>query len=278
MFRAQLKLIAAFLVLGIVAAAVVGMFYAWTNYLEPSFQARQEILDLEKDPPKRIDVGAREFGEAMEQMQRGEVAAAHSQLSMLVRTYADSSAYSKSRRILGEVNMDRLLSDIRTPGKKDYLVQRGDSLNKIASDQKTTVDYVIMVNGLQGLTLQIGDQLVVCELSFSVDVSVSGMTVTLLRDKKFFKEYPIRLVRKIRPTDTKVESRSAFAGTRTVRVGKPGYVGSDKWLTCGKNINLRSYTPETRDDLELNGIFLDVADIEELYTLLRYGTPVRIRK
>ena len=65
MFRAHLKLIAAFLVLGIVAAAVVGMFYAWRNYLEPSRQARQEILDLEKEPPKRIDVGIGVFEEAM---------------------------------------------------------------------------------------------------------------------------------------------------------------------------------------------------------------------
>ncbi len=127
MFRAHLRLLAAFLVLGVVAAAVVGMFYAWSNYLEPSFQARQEIFDLEKVPPKRIDVGAIEFLEAMDQMRQGKVAAAHLQLSSLVKTYADSSAFSKSRRILGEVNMDQLLSNVRTPGKTDYVVKGGDS-------------------------------------------------------------------------------------------------------------------------------------------------------
>ena len=150
MFRAQLKLLAAFLVLGIVAATVAGMAYVWRNYLEPSFQARQEILTLEKQPPKRIDVGKREFAQAMERMRRGEVVAAHKQLSKLVKTYADSSEYSKSRRILGEVNMDRLLSNMRTPGKKTYTVQSGDSLNKIASEKNTTVDYIIQVNDLQG--------------------------------------------------------------------------------------------------------------------------------
>ena len=96
MFRAHLRLIAAFLVLGIVAAAVVGMYYAWHNYLQPSLQARQEILDLEKDPPKRIDVGIGVFDEAMEHMNNGDVAAAHKDLSTLVTTYEDSAAYESS--------------------------------------------------------------------------------------------------------------------------------------------------------------------------------------
>ncbi|MFT4550073.1 MAG: hypothetical protein ACI8XO_004737 [Verrucomicrobiales bacterium] len=278
MFRAHLKLIAAFLVLGIVAAAVVGMYHAWTNYLEPSYQARQEILDLEKLPPKRIDVGAREFQEAMDQMQRGEVAAAHAQLSELVRTYEDSSAYSKSRRILGEVNMDRLLSNVRTPGKIDYVVKGGDSLNRIASQQKTTVDYIMFVNDLQGLTLQKGASLLVGELEFSVNVSLDDKKLTLLRDEKFFKQYPIRVSRNIRPADTKIESRTAFAKNRSVRIDQADYVGSEKWLNCGKGITLGPFTPETRDDSDLRGIFLDVADIEELYTVLRNGMPVRVRK
>ncbi len=278
MFRAHLRLLAAFLVLGIVAASVVGMVYAWQNYLEPSFQARREILTLEKNPPKRIDVGKREFAQAMEKMRRGEVAAAHKQLSKLVKTYADSSAYSKSRQILGEVNMDRLLSNMRTPGKKDYKVKSGDSLNKIAAQEKTTVDYIIQVNDLQGIMLQKGDQMIVCELEFSLNVSLSGGTVTLLRKGKFFKEYTIRLVRGMRPADTKIESRAAFANDRPVSLGKPGYVGSEKWLSCGKGVTLRSYSIANRDDEDLPGIFLDEADMEELYTLLRYGTPVRVRK
>ena len=278
MFRAHLKLIAAILVLGIVAAAVVGMVYAWQNYLEPSFQARKEILDLEKDPPKRIDVGLREFGLAMERMHRGDVAGAHQQLSKLVKTYTDSAAYSKSRRILGEVNMDRLLSDMRTPGKKNYVVKSGDSLIRIASQNKTTVDYIMQVNDLQGHTLHKGDQMIVCELDFSVHVSLGDRTLTLLRNDKFFKEYPIRVVRGVRPTDTKLESRSAIVNNRAVRLGTEGYVGSEKWLSCAKRVIIGPYTPESRDDVDLRGIFLDVADVEELYTVLRYGTPVKIRQ
>jgi hypothetical protein len=277
MFRAHLKLLAALLILGIVAAAVVGMFYVWQNYLEPSFQARQEILTLEKDPPVRIDVGKREFSRAMERMKRGEVAAAHQQLSKLVKTYADSAAYSASRRILGEVNMDRLLSDMRTPGKKTYTVQSGDSLNKIASQERTTVDYIIQVNELQGITIQRGEQMIVCELDFSLNVSLANRTVTLLRKGKFFKEYTIRIVRGIRPADTKIEARAAFANDRPVQLGREGYIGSEKWLTCGKGVTFRAYTVETRDDEDLPGIFLDEADMEELYTILRSGTPVRVR-
>lgn len=278
MLRAHLKLIAAFLVLGIVAAAVVGMIYAWTNYLEPSFKASQEIRDLEKEPPKRIDVGIREFDQAMDRMGQGEVAAAHRQLSKLVKTYSDSAAYASSRRILGEVNMDQLLSDVRTPGKIDYEVKGGDSLNRIASQQNTTVDYLIQVNDLQGINLQKGERMIVCELDFSVNVSLSDQTVVLLKDGKFFKEYPIRASRGVRPADTKLVSRSAFVGGRVVRLGKDEYIGSEKTLTCDKRISFLPFTEANRDDLELNGIFLDVADMEELYTVLRNETPVRVRE
>ena len=214
----------------------------------------------------------------MDQMRQGKVAAAHAQLSALVRTYQDSSAYPKARRILGEVHMDRLLSNMRTPGKVDYLIKGGDSLNRIAAQQKTTVDYIVFVNDLQGLTLQKGASLLLKQLDFSANVSLSDKTFILLRDEKFIKEYPIRAARNIRPADTKVESKSAFAKNRSVRIGQTGYIGSEKWLTCGKGITFGPFTPETRDDQDLRGIFLDVADMEELYTLLRYGTPVRIRK
>ena len=239
MFRAHLRLIAAFLVLGIVGGGGHRDVLCLAQ-LPPAISASPagEILALEKDPPKRIDVGARVFNEAMDLMLRGEVAAAHAQLSGLVKTYTDSEAYSKSRRILGEVNMDRLLSDVRTPGKVDYVVKSGDSLNKIAAQQKTTVDYIIMANNLQGLTLQRGDKLVVCPLDFSVNVSLSEKTVTLLQDGKFFKEYPIRVARNTREADTKLESRSAFANGRAILVGREGYVGSEKWLSCGKGRHL----------------------------------------
>ena len=278
MFRAQLKLIAAFLVLGIVAAAVVGMHYAWKNFLEPSFKASREIAALERDPPIRIDVGIREFEQAMGKMKQGDVAAAHLQVSKLVKTYSDSEAYSKSRRILGEVNMDRLLSDVRTPGKVDYEVRSGDSLYKIAAQQNTTVDYIVQVNELQGITLQKGERMMLCELNFSVFVRLGEKTLILLRDGKFFKEYPIRAIRGVRSADTKLESRSAFVGNRNVRLGKEGYIGSEKSLTCGKGISLGAFTEANRDDLDLRGIFLDVADMEELYTVLRSGTAIRVRK
>ena len=278
MFRAHLKLVAAFLVLGIVAASVVGMVYAWRNYLEPSFQARQEILDLEKQAPKRIDVGNRVFLEAMEHMNAGDVVAAHKKLSQLVTTYDDSESYADSRRILGEINMDQLLSDVRTAGKIDYEVVSGDSLNRIASRQKTTVDYIMLVNGLSGLTLQRGDRLLVSELDFKVTVNLGDKTLRLEKDDKAFKDYPIQLARGVRPTDRKLESRSAFHDGRAVSVGRDGYIGSEKWLSCGIGVIIGPYTSETRDDEDLRGIFLDGADMEELYTLLRVGTPVRIRK
>ena len=119
--------------------------------------------------------------------------------------------------------------------------------------------------------------MIVCELDFSVNISLGEHALTLLRKGKFFKEYTIRLVRGIRPTDTAIESRAAFADERLVRLGQKGYVGSEKWITCGKGVTFRAYTLASRDDEDLPGIFLDEADMEELYTVLRYGTPVRVR-
>ena len=69
-----------------------------------------------------------------------------------------------------------------------------------------------------------------------------------------------------------------FVGNRAVPLGKDGYIGAEKSLTCGKGINFSPFTEVNRDDFELRGIFLDIADMEELYTVLRNGTPVRVRK
>jgi len=277
MFRAHLRLIAAFLVLGIVSASAIGMVKVWQDHLHPSILARQEILEMEKKPPPRIDRGNQEFAKAMKQMAQRDIAAAHKTLSDLVMTYRDSESVPESMRILGEINMDRLLSRFRTPGKVDYEVVGGDSLIRIAGKTNTTVDYIIQVNDLKSHVLHKGDRLMVCELNFEINVSLSDKTVTLLRDGKFFKKYPIRMTRGVRAVDTKVESRAAYIGERSVRLGKEGYTSSEKWVS-GKNVTFGPYTRATAEDEDNYGIFLDVADTEELYTILRTGSVIKVRK
>jgi LysM repeat protein len=302
MARTQLKLLLFLIVLGITLGCMAAAYYIYEKVLRPEKLIQQEMATIKKVDLPRIDPGAKRFDAAVAMIKAGRVPEGRDALYKLLKQFPDSATCVEAKRIIGEINLDELFSTDLKSGRKDYIVQPGDSLALIAGRQNTTIDMIVKLNGLMGIVLQPGDHLALVPLEFSVDVDVSNKTVTLFRnvgDKRyFFKEYQARDLRlppgmKV-PVEMEVKGKSASVDGRPVLSTDPNYVEAEKWLPGSRpGVVLRTppapravHVPEnpavaTEPDLAdpseftpESGVFLEHSDLEELFALVRNGSKL----
>jgi len=307
MAKTQLKLLLFLIVLGITLGCMAAAYYIYDKILKPEQAIQQEIASIKKVDMPRIDPGAKRFEVAVEQIKQGRINEGREALYKMIQQFPDSATCPEARRIIGEINLDELFSTNHKAGKKDYIVQPGDSLALIASKQGTNMDMIVRLNGLMSITLQPGDHLTLIPLDFSVDVDVSAKTVTLLRnvgDKRyFFKEYAavdLRLPPSMKPpVEMEIKGKSAVSDGKSVLSTDPKYVDAEKWLPGSKTgVVLRTVpvkkaipvpqTPAPKakkagdnaapevliEEAPETGVFLERPDLEELFALLRNGSKL----
>jgi hypothetical protein len=307
MAKTQLKLLLFLIVLGITLGCMATAYYIYDKILQPEKAIQAEMAGMKKSDMPRIDPGAKRFEVAVEQIKQGRINEGRELLYKMLQQFPDSVTCTEAKRIIGEINLDELYSINHKVGKKDYIVQPGDSLALIASKQGTNMDMLVRLNGLMGITLQPGDHLTLVPLDFSVVVDVSDKTVTLRRksgDKEyFFKEYravDLRLPPSMKvPAEMEIKGKSAVSDGKSVLSTDPRYVDAEKWLPGSRaGVVLRTPpvakaavvaepTPETQskksdtsaaaDLIEVapdTGVFLDRADLEELFALVRNSSKL----
>ncbi len=309
MAKTQLKLLLFLIVLGITLGSMAAAFYIYDKVLKPEKLIQQEMAVLKKGNLPRIDPGVKRFEAAIELIRKTQIQEGREALYKLVQQFPDSSTCAEAKRIIGEINLDELFSPDPRSGRKDYIVQPGDSLALIASRQGTTMDMLIRLNGLMGTVLQPGDHLSIVALDFSIDVDVSSQAVTLYRNlggkRYFFKEYQadgLRLPPGIKPPlEVEVRGKAALVDGKSVLSTDPRYVEADKWLPAAKVgqvnpvLSLRT-TPALRPPAALpsvqvndaslaaplpqpepeTGVFLKRSDLEEMFALVRNGSKLHI--
>ena len=234
-----------------------------------------------KGPPP--DPGKSKFARAVELLKAGNLDDGQERLFEIVRNYKESSKYVEAKRIIGEINMDALMEPSVGPGKKEYIVQRGDSLSLIASKNSTTISCIQRANGMLNTLLHPGDRLIVFPLEFDIVIGIDAKTLTLMRKGRFFKEYPVQKIRippGVRiPFESVVGDKAAWSDGRRVTFTSSKYLGADKWLQLKKGRIVITGKPpagDATDDDAHPGIFLDPADMEELFTVIRTATPVKV--
>jgi LysM repeat protein len=307
MAKTQLKLLLFLIVLGITLGSMATAYYIYDKILQPEKAIQAEMAGMKKTDMPRIDPGAKRFEVAVEQIKQGRINEGRELLNKLLQQFPDSATCAEAKRIIGEINLDELYSINHKVGKKDYIVQPGDSLALIASKQGTNMDMLVRLNGLMGITLQPGDHLTLVPLDFSVVVDVSDKTVTLRRksgDKEyFFKEYravDLRLPPSMKvPAEMEIKGKSAVSDGESVLSTDPRYVDAEKWLPGSRaGVVLRtppvakaipvvvpepeakskkSDTSAAADLIEVapdTGVFLDRADLEELFALVRNSSKL----
>lgn len=299
MAKAQLKLLLFLIVLGITLGSMATAYYIYDKILKPHERVQAEIAAIKKGDAPRMDPGAKRFDAAIDLIKEGRIEDGRDALFKLINQFRESPTRVEAKRIIGEINMDQLFAAESKAGKKDYIVQPGDSLALIASRQGTTVDLLIRLNGLMGTVLQPGDHLTVLPLDFSLHVDVGEKAVSLWRkvgEKEFFfKEYPaleVRLPSSLRvPAEMEIKGKSAMLDGKVLLTTDAMYAAADKWLPGSRgNVVLRTLPPVKApevtesaakspagvalEDAPEPGVFLAREDLEEMFALVRNGSKL----
>lgn len=309
---AHVKLILAFFALVILSAGVLVAVWFYKNIVAPEraivqgTEVRAAVPEGEK--PAGPDLGKRQFAKAVELLQSGDLQATLDQLYYLMQYYPDSATYPDAKRIVGEINLDLLLSEIPIEGKTEYTVVSGDALSRIARNHKCTINYIMRVNGRTTDKIFKGDRLTVYPLDqFSIVIDKSDAVIRVERDGKLFKEYPVQrmalppMVRA--PTSTTVQDLVAWGDDGRRMFDDIDYLGANKWIATAKKGLLiratRDHTvvvaaakPAPGDEAEEGGdgasgaattslgqdygVMVAPDDIEEMFAYLRGGTPLRL--
>ena len=232
-----------------------------------------------------VDPGAKVFEKASELIAVGDMELARERLNTVVATYPRSKAAPEARRIVGEMNVDDLLSATHMKGKEIHIVRSGDSFLGIAAKHQTSLDCIMHLNGLMDLTgLRPGEELVVMPLQLRVLIEPARKTLSLWDGKAFVKEYQVAVDMGGQKGGlmTKISSKSGMVGERRSLPGTKNYREAEKVFQLEKtSLRINSVDHSKGADPENlppgPGFHLSVEDGEELSLLLRPGNEVEIR-
>ncbi len=157
---------------------------------------------------------------------------------------------------------------------------------KIASVTKNNVEQIHWANQLSSINLQIGQQLLIPSLNTSAILNREKSTLIVFNHGEFFKEYPIVSLTLTGGAskgefETKVADRVARKGETRVAFGAKDYAETVRFvlLSPGSVSIHPAPTPAADGTIPPNptGIVLSLADFNDIFALLKTGTPVTIK-
>lgn len=281
---ARLKFLLAFLAMLICVGGVAGAYFYWKKFAQPELVVNRHISGKGGTNFEKPDLGRRHFDAAVALIKDGELVSARDRLLYLMEYFPESATFSEARRIVGELNMDLLVSRIPLPGKAEHTVRRGEALVTISSRNKTTIDYIMRANAKTSEFIFPDEVLTVYPLEFAVRIGLGAGTVTVLEEDKLFKEYRIvdrNLPADLRaPVSTSVSEKVVWHGNQPINFTDKNYMNCSKWLRTGRiGLFIRHADPATASGDAVAGarpfgVMLEKADLEELFTILRVGSKV----
>ena len=271
----------------LLALAIFGgaAWFGYNTFIKEEIEVKKEQSG-EVTPPPVVDVSLPEFQAAVKLRQDGKLAEARDALVSFIQKYPTGKHLDEARDLLGEVNVEILLSRYPSPEKIEYIVKSGDVLAKIARKLKTTPELIMRMNNMSGTMLRIGERLLISHPDFSMVIQRKANLVVVLNHGVFFKQYHVQEAKlpQKQPSKitTKVAETMAWKNGQRVGLGSKDYLASTKWirLAGGAAYTLYAVPDPTHPNLEQppppTGLGLAATDLEELSTLVNNRTPVTI--
>ncbi len=204
----------------------------------------------------------------------------------VIELNTDDKITQMAKEKLGDMNIALFFSPIETPESIIYTVHPGDSLALIAQKSKTTIQLLKESNRLKNNFIRPNDRIKIPAVDFSLLVSKTKNTLTILNGGEFFKEYLVgtgkfnktpegtfKITNKLKePVWYKPEggvipfgSPDNLLGTRWMGISFPGYGIHGTWDedSVGKQSSAGC-------------IRLRNKSVEELYKIIVIGTKVVI--
>ncbi len=205
----------------------------------------------------------------------------------------DPALTASLETLLGQLNIELILSQARMPEKEEYVVRSGDSLARIARKFKTTVDLIKKSNALQRSMLHPGDRLRIFKGTFTLTISKSRNDLVVKVNDRFFKRYRVGTGKfGTTPTGTfviteKIEQPPWWRPDgKMIPFGDKANVLGTRWMSlqatsttnAARGYGLHgTWEPETIGLQASAGcVRLLNSDVEELFLLVPTGTRVVI--
>ncbi len=246
--------------------------------VEERLKAKAESgLNTDNEP------GDKAFQRAKELLAGGSMLEAEEKLKYIVSFYPMAESAAECRRILGEMNLDRLLDPDWLEGKNIITVRSGDTFSSIISKNETTMDSLVHLSKLKRsdhLSLHPGDKLTVMPMNLRAVIDLRKKTLTLWRGGEFIKEYSILNVtydQRATKKHCKIGLIRGSHGGNLYPSHAEQYVGSSKvMILSDKSLTIRGLKAGGGEESG-RGFVLSHADMEELPLLLGPGNDVEIR-
>lgn len=259
-------------------------FFGYHIIVKPELAVRAEQSGTAPEEPK-VDVSLPEFQAAARLRQEGKLSEARAALTAFLQKYPNGAHTEEAKDVLGDVNMDILLSKYPSPEKQEYVVRSGDVLARVAAKTKSTPELIMRTNNLSGNMLHIGQRLLISHPDFSLFIQRKAQSVTLLDKGGFFKRYRVRTVKPPPKTPPRITTRvaetMAWRGDKRVGFGSKDYVGSVRWI----RLNTPGYILYSEVNAAKSpgsvtpppfGLGMAPSDVEELSGLVNAKTTVTI--
>ena len=270
----------------LLAAVIFGgaAFFSYDLFVKPERKIQAEKsgeIPVEPVP----DVGLPDFQAAAKLRQEGKLLEARDALLSYMQKFPTGQHVEAAKDLLGQVNIEMLFTDYRTPEKQEYIVKSGDVLAKIANKTKTTPELIMRTNNLTNAMLRVGQHLLISHPEFSLFIQRKAQTVVLVNHGQFFKRYQVKNVRlsaKQAPRiNTRVAEVLAWKGGKRVGFGTKEWAGSTRWIRLAAPGYFLFAVPDPGQKDESNqppppGLGLAASDTEELSSLVNSKTTVTI--
>lgn len=277
-------------IIAIIAIGVIGgaVWFIYDLYIRPQRALVLEERRLAREAAERAAEAAKDhslaaYESTLQQAQKAAPETARGLWAAFLKNYPDSSKAPEARAILGPLNAATLFSPSPSPHKIVHTVERGDTLYKISRKHGTTIELIARANGLSGIMLQIGQQLVVPQTDIKATVDRATGTLTLENHGEFFRSYPLLSSRlpslpEGTPAQSSVlETVTESKGKRLVYGDKAYGEGKRSVILSGPGMLITSVPDGTPAAEMPAGLVVSAGDLSEIFVLLRRGVPVTIK-
>jgi outer membrane protein assembly factor BamD (BamD/ComL family)/LysM repeat protein len=229
------------------------------------------------------------FGLARIQSKKATPAATRQAMAAVLEKYPNSDRRGDIEDILGSLNMDALLSQEFSEADGDviYVIAKGDTLDRLSKKFKVSAEFIKKINHVTNeKNLPLGKRLKIPSVQFSILVDKTNNTLTLQNQGKFFKRYRCRTGKEDWRTPNgsyTIKSKVVDPpwnkpGAGRIPAGDAANALGSRWMVFQGSLGIHgTNAPDTIGTYASEGcVGLLNSDVEELFDLVRVGTPVKI--
>jgi LysM repeat protein len=276
----MLRWILFFLLLGLLAVmAIGGWFLADKFYFAPQRAEAAEAEQLAQPPPE--DPSRAVWRELLGRLNPQDPASDLLEIRTFLAEHPQTEVRAEAFDLLTRRGAHWLFSDIAAPWKETYRVVSGDAMARISSRQGVSPDWIMKVNNLLDYNLRIGQELILPKPDLRLIASRAEGRLFVLREEEILMAYPLVFsqVPETAGGETTVRERVAGSAGGRHAFGEAAFVGADKTIALANNISVRALPEgglETVGAGLPSGLLLTPPDLEEVFLLVKRGTPVII--